>query len=1016
MIGPSESAASDATDGLLSSQAAESKEFSKFPGEGSRVTESGTSDALDALIAPSKGALEAPALPGKVPLGKVAEHLEKFIKEALKDSDHQPLGVLDESLKELSKLLGSSGEDDDIPTKGLKISYRLGHLSELSSVDRRRSVKALWACALSGSRLSPEMRAVLSRMQNVLAPDEKESLAKWLYNVSKGDAEGENGITAVIGESGRLQARKLLEIVLEGCKTLTELRAVVDGVGKRNLIALRERPISEFVAVRVLGSRMREWRKFSITAPMQARSIKRGGFLKEKAPAPVAQRRLKSIAEELDLRRKALSENGRFARSQAYKSYMAILDKNEQYLRSERRRCKSTKDRVALANLLTATMAVEFKYNLRLTVERDGAGKPKCRWTESWVRDVGAALGGLPEMLIIATPKLRQVRLIEAFKDGSYGQRKSNGLVELSSDAVGAESRDKMAGHVRFARSLITHEVGHSIFYGKAGWGGAKSKENVEELGRKSSPKFDFRGFLEIAGWNVISPDRWKLDQSQELVTVDGEPQRLMRPVRLKGSSSDVILSYQGEDRTLYSFSKPEGLPSSSYGAADPFEDLAEGFVEYRYAPHRLIKIAPWKFLWFEGELGLYEVSSGKDSSVREALSVKLPGLFPPRRDLATKPLAELTLDRVSTSASEIQSLVLPRRDIKALPVSEAQVGHFCWKVFREGGEIEARLTSPMAPPSSREGSSEIITVPNLRLSETQTMTLLLLGLRGASQTIPGDPIPEHSRVLNLLNWVEARKIPWSSPLAANKVELSAHLLEIIGDSEGRAFWDRHLRSTEVLPGIISVRCANSELLASAFCRLQEHYEGPHFHGKVFSLDEYKQWYRKEAKAGVFSYYEDWGGFNVPRAAVLSFLDGEFPNLRVREESLLARATQNKDASYLIGVPEGQEEQETFNHELSHALWATNESYREEAGRIVKALPLESFRRWLIESGYCDQVLDDECAAHLVDEASPFSHLTSARCANVSAKDRKRVREGHLEIEQLFSRYSTGAWERHASI
>jgi hypothetical protein len=75
-----------------------------------------------------------------------------------------------------------------------------------------------------------------------------------------------------------------------------------------------------------------------------------------------------------------------------------------------------------------------------------------------------------------------------------------------------------------------------------------------------------------------------------------------------------------------------------------------------------------------------------------------------------------------------------------------------------------------------------------------------------------------------------------------------------------------------VAKGIYLVRFATQYELSSTFLRFQEHYESPRFHGRVFSLEEYMDWYA--TRYGNFTYYQDWAGFNVPSTAFRPFLCG----------------------------------------------------------------------------------------------------------------------------------------------
>lgn len=73
--------------------------------------------------------------------------------------------------------------------------------------------------------------------------------------------------------------------------------------------------------------------------------------------------------------------------------------------------------------------------------------------------------------------------------------------------------------------------------------------------------------------------------------------------------------------------------------------------------------------------------------------------------------------------------------------------------------------------------------------------------------------------------------------------------------------------------------------LAATFLRVQEHYESPRFHGRIFSLEQFMDWYAK--RYGNFTYYEDWAGFNVPSTALQPFYEGKFDPLSEKEKEFL---------------------------------------------------------------------------------------------------------------------------------
>ena len=87
----------------------------------------------------------------------------------------------------------------------------------------------------------------------------------------------------------------------------------------------------------------------------------------------------------------------------------------------------------------------------------------------------------------------------------------------------------------------------------------------------------------------------------------------------------------------------------------------------------------------------------------------------------------------------------------------------------------------------------------------------------------------------------------------------------------------------KVADGIYLLRFKTQYELTSTFLRVQEHYESPQFHGRIFTLEQYMDWY--VARYGSFSYYQDWSGFNVPSTAFQPFYDGKFDPLTEKEKN-----------------------------------------------------------------------------------------------------------------------------------
>src|SRR5438105_13952294 len=118
---------------------------------------------------------------------------------------------------------------------------------------------------------------------------------------------------------------------------------------------------------------------------------------------------------------------------------------------------------------------------------------------------------------------------------------------------------------------------------------------------------------------------------------------------------------------------------------------------------------------------------------------------------------------------------------------------------------------------------------------------------------------------------------------------------------------------SKVAAGIYLLRFKTQYELASTFLRIQEHYESPYFSGKIFSLEQYMDWYA--ARTGSFTYYEDWSGFNVPSNALRPFYDGKFDPLLEKEKRLLGLFKRLKGRFYIIGISD-TEARATLTHEL----------------------------------------------------------------------------------------------------
>lgn len=170
------------------------------------------------------------------------------------------------------------------------------------------------------------------------------------------------------------------------------------------------------------------------------------------------------------------------------------------------------------------------------------------------------------------------------------------------------------------------------------------------------------------------------------------------------------------------------------------------------------------------------------------------------------------------------------------------------------------------------------------------------------------------------------------------------------------------IKKHRIANDIYLLQFATQYELASTFLRVQEHYESPQFHGRIFSLEEYMDWYAK--RHGNFTYYQDWSGFNVPSTAFEPFFSGRFDPLSEKERRLLAQFRNLRKAFYVIGVFGSGVT--SLQHELAHALYFVDHAYRNRVRDTIRRCDTAKLHRALVEAGYAKQVIPDELQAYLI--------------------------------------------------
>jgi len=171
----------------------------------------------------------------------------------------------------------------------------------------------------------------------------------------------------------------------------------------------------------------------------------------------------------------------------------------------------------------------------------------------------------------------------------------------------------------------------------------------------------------------------------------------------------------------------------------------------------------------------------------------------------------------------------------------------------------------------------------------------------------------------------------------------------------------------------------SQEELGLTFMRFQEHYESPNpnFRNKIFTLGQLRHWYSENY--GANNYHSTWVGFNFPSKVLIPFKEGLFDPLTTEENRLLELLRYRKDDFYIIGAQNNS----VLRHELSHALYASNPSYKNEIDEFItkNKSKISKINKYILSKGYSKDVLNDEIQAYITDNDD--SELINITCPTI---------------------------------
>ena len=188
----------------------------------------------------------------------------------------------------------------------------------------------------------------------------------------------------------------------------------------------------------------------------------------------------------------------------------------------------------------------------------------------------------------------------------------------------------------------------------------------------------------------------------------------------------------------------------------------------------------------------------------------------------------------------------------------------------------------------------------------------------------------------------------------------------------------------EIKQGIFLFEFKNNYDMCMHFLRYQEFYESssPKFRGKKFEIFDFMRWYAHKFGKGVFTYTDDWDGFNIPGDVIkkVNNLYIEDKNIYDYEMMMAWKQCQAKvdGKFYIIGVVKGSG---ALTHEIAHGMFYLVPEYKKEMTKLVKALEPainKEMNLTLKSLGYTPKVFVDETQAYMATGLSySFDDTTS---------------------------------------
>ncbi|NBO23244.1 hypothetical protein EBU94_07910 [bacterium] len=196
----------------------------------------------------------------------------------------------------------------------------------------------------------------------------------------------------------------------------------------------------------------------------------------------------------------------------------------------------------------------------------------------------------------------------------------------------------------------------------------------------------------------------------------------------------------------------------------------------------------------------------------------------------------------------------------------------------------------------------------------------------------------------------------------------------------------------EMYPKIFAVVIKDNRLRARVFMRYQEFYESDSetFRGKGFKWSDYVKFYKEKTKNDIFTYHEDWSGYNMPCDSIESCMkvipDLNFYDLIMFSIVDTIKKIVGSDNFYLIGIDQANgEDPSLIHHEIAHGLWFSDPKYKAIQQQNIDNMDdsvREKFISKIKNAGYGDNVVNDELQAYLSTGTAPMMNVVKDKKKN----------------------------------